>query len=52
MGIPPTNKKVTVHGIGLVRIAGNRQVERGEEMDALGMMQQIGTVPQPELAKK
>jgi steroid delta-isomerase-like uncharacterized protein len=52
MGILPTNKQVTVHGIGLFRLAGNKQVERWEEMDALGMMQQLGAVPQPELAKK
>jgi steroid delta-isomerase-like uncharacterized protein len=44
-GIPPTNKKVKVWAIAIVRIAGGKFVEGWERMDTLGMMQQLGLVP-------
>ena len=47
MGIPPTGKQVTVTGIAIDRIAGNKIVENWANMDMLGMMQQLGVVPPP-----
>jgi steroid delta-isomerase-like uncharacterized protein len=46
-GIPPTNKKVTVWGISIDRIAGGKFVESWERYDTLGLMQQLGLVPTP-----
>jgi len=46
-GIPPTNKKMTIWGIYIDRIAGGKFVETWERFDTLGMMQQLGIVPTP-----
>ena len=43
-GIPPTNKKVTMWGIYIDRVAGGKFVETWEGFDTLGMMQQLGLV--------
>ena len=51
MGIPPTNKKVTVWAMSIYRIAGGKFVESWEMMDTLGMMQQLGVVPTPKKEK-
>jgi steroid delta-isomerase-like uncharacterized protein len=45
MGIPPTNKQVTVTGIVVDRIAGGAVAESWGEFDQMGMMQQLGVVP-------
>ncbi len=45
MGIAPTNKAVTVTGIGIDRIANGKIVEHWESWDQMGMMQQLGVVP-------
>ena len=47
MGIPPTNKKLTVWEIDIIRIAGGKFVESWARMDTLGMMQQLGLIPTP-----
>jgi len=47
MGIPPTNKKVTVWAITIYRIAGGKFVEGWEMSDTLVLMQQLGLVPKP-----
>jgi hypothetical protein len=47
MGIPPTNKKVTVWRIEIDRVAGGKFVEAWERYDTLGVMQQLGVVPMP-----
>jgi len=47
MGIPPTNKKVTVWGISIVRIVGGKLVEEWDSYDMLGWMRQLGPVPTP-----
>jgi steroid delta-isomerase-like uncharacterized protein len=44
-GIPPSNKKVNVNGISIVRVAGGKIVEDWVSEDTMGMMQQIGVVP-------
>ncbi len=45
MGIPPTGKQGTVTGIGIARFEGGKIVEAWVELDALGMMQQLGVIP-------
>jgi len=47
MGIPPTNKKVTMWGIVIDRIAGGKIVEDHGIFDTLGLMRQLGLVPTP-----
>ena len=47
-GIPPTNKKVTMWEISIVRIAGGKVVEEWARYDTLGVMQQLGAVPTPQ----
>ena len=46
LGIPPTQKKVSVDGIWMHRIAGGKIVESWNCWDTLGMLQQLGVVPQ------
>jgi steroid delta-isomerase-like uncharacterized protein len=46
-GIPPTNKKVTVWGIDIDRVAGGKFVEGWCRFDTLGMMQQLGLILGP-----
>jgi steroid delta-isomerase-like uncharacterized protein len=48
-GIAPTGKTVTVLGTSINRIAGGKIMESWVIWDALGMLQQLGVVP--ELAK-
>ena len=50
MGIAPTGKEVTVSGITISRLAGGKIAEEWELMDALGMLVQLGAVPQPATA--
>jgi len=47
MGIPPTNKKMTMWMIQIFRIAGGKIVEGWSRTDTLGLMQQLGVVPTP-----
>ena len=47
MGIPATNKAVTVTSIGIARVSGGKIVEEWENFDEMGMMQQLGVVPPP-----
>lgn len=46
MGVAPTGKEVTVSGITISRIANGKIAEEWELMDALGMLVQLGAVPQ------
>jgi steroid delta-isomerase-like uncharacterized protein len=46
MGIPPTGAQVTVSGIEFDRVSGGKIEETWVSYDALGMMQQLGVVPQ------
>jgi steroid delta-isomerase-like uncharacterized protein len=46
MGIPPTGKKVSWTGIIIYRLDDDgKVVERWQDFDALGMLQQMGAVP-------
>ena len=47
-GIAPTNKQVKVTGIVIYRIVDGKIVEHWENMDMLGIMQQLGVVPSQE----
>ena len=46
MGIPPTGKAVTFTAIYVSRIAGGKYVEDSGIEDQLGLMQQLGAIPQ------
>ena len=46
MGIPPSGKPVTFNMIGIWRIAGGRIAEGWVNFDILGVMQQIGVIPE------
>jgi steroid delta-isomerase-like uncharacterized protein len=50
MGIAPTGKEVTVSGITISRLENGKIAEEWELMDALGMLVQLGAVPQPATA--
>ena len=45
-GTPPSNKYVKFQGCSLVRMAGGKEVEEWEFGDYLGLMQQLGVVPE------
>lgn len=45
-GIPPTNKKVDIDGITLVRMEGGKIAEERDFFDNLVFMQQLGLIPQ------
>jgi len=47
MGIPPTNKKVTVWAFSIDRVAGGKIVEEWGTYDTLGLMKQLGLAPTP-----
>jgi predicted ester cyclase len=46
MGIPPTGKVVTYTCIYIDRFAGGKWVEEWGSIDLLGLMQQLGAIPQ------
>ena len=46
MNIPPTNKSVMLKGIDILLVENNKIVERWGEFDALGMLSQLGVLPQ------
>jgi steroid delta-isomerase-like uncharacterized protein len=46
-GTPPTGKRVTVTGIDIFRISGGKLVELRQQVDNLGLLQQLGVIPAP-----
>ena len=46
MSIPPTGKQVSIGLIDIVRVAGGQVVEHWSIGDNLGMLQQLGVIPQ------
>jgi steroid delta-isomerase-like uncharacterized protein len=48
-GIAPTGKQITISGVTIARLANGKMGEGWVNWDALGLMQQLGVVP--ELAK-
>jgi steroid delta-isomerase-like uncharacterized protein len=47
MGIPPTNNRVTLTGMSIERVSGDKIVETWDSYDAMGLMQQLGVIPEP-----
>src|SRR5215208_2186107 len=47
MGVPPSGNRVEVAGITISRIEGGKVAEEWDSYDALGLMQQIGAIPEP-----
>ena len=47
MGIPATGKKVRTSGISILRIAHGKIAEQWDSFDNLGMLQQLGVIPEP-----
>jgi steroid delta-isomerase-like uncharacterized protein len=45
-GIAPTGKQITIYGITVARISNGKMAESFVNWDALGLMQQLGVVPQ------
>jgi predicted ester cyclase len=45
MGMPATGKTYTIEELHLFRIAGGRVAEHWHQMDAMGMMKQLGAAP-------
>jgi steroid delta-isomerase-like uncharacterized protein len=52
MGIPPTGKKAEVSGILIDRFSGGKIAETLGRWDTLGLLRQIGAVPEPEMAEQ
>jgi steroid delta-isomerase-like uncharacterized protein len=48
-GMPPTGKQVTLSGTDIDRIANGKVVECWSYSDDLGLMQQLGAIPTPEM---
>lgn len=47
VGIPATGKTSVTIGMTMYRVAGGQIVESWNNWDALGMLQQLGVLPQP-----
>jgi steroid delta-isomerase-like uncharacterized protein len=46
-GVPPSGRTVSLPGINIWRVRDGRIVERWGRLDDLGLMRQLGLVPQP-----
>ena len=44
-GIPPTGKHVTFTGTDIFRFVGGKIAEQWADLDALGLLQQLGVIP-------
>jgi steroid delta-isomerase-like uncharacterized protein len=47
LGVPPSANHVEIGGMTINRISGGKIAETWSTYDALGMMQQMGAIPQP-----
>ena len=47
VGIPPTGKRVRITGIAIARISNGQLVEEHANTDGLGLMTQLGVIPEP-----
>jgi predicted ester cyclase len=45
MGLPPTNKKINVNGMDIVRFVNGKAVEHWGYLEEMKMMDQMGTMP-------
>lgn len=46
-GFPATGRSAIWTGMDIIRLAGDKMVERWSERDFLGMLQQVGAIPKP-----
>lgn len=46
MGVPPTGQRVAWQGMGFFRVANGRITERWSTHDLLGLLQQVGIIPE------
>ena len=46
-GVPPTGKRFTIEGMFIDRITKGKVIERWGQLDAMGMMVQLGVIPTP-----
>jgi predicted ester cyclase len=51
-GIPPTDKQVAFSSIEIDRMVDGKVVEHWFEMDLLGLMRQLGAIPEPEQSEE
>jgi steroid delta-isomerase-like uncharacterized protein len=51
-GCPPTGRKVRISGIDIDRFASGKVVECWPEVNELGLLQQLGVLPAPELVAR
>src|SRR5436190_7142778 len=47
MGLPPTGERINITGMDIWRAANGKLAEHWDQMDFLGMMQQLGMIPPP-----
>jgi len=47
LGVPPSGNRVELSGMTVNRFSGGKIAETWTNYDALGMMQQIGAIPEP-----
>lgn len=50
LGVPPTGKQIALQGISIYRLEGGRVTDIWWATDTLGLLQQLGAIPQPEQA--
>ncbi|MEM3096462.1 MAG: ester cyclase [Nitrososphaerota archaeon] len=44
LGLPPTNRKISIRTIGIMRFRDGKIVEEWENYDELGMLRQLGAI--------
>ncbi len=47
LGVPPTGKRFQTSAICIYRLVEGKVAENWEQMDTLGLMQQLGVIPAP-----
>ncbi len=47
LGMPPSGKTIKIEGIDIVRVANGKLVEHWGSTDNLGLMEQLGALPEP-----
>lgn len=47
MGIPATNKDVSMEGIAIHRVVDGKVVEHWAQVDGMGLLMQMGAIPPP-----
>ena len=45
MGIPPTGRQVTITDMAMLRVANGKFIEAWNNVDDLGLLQQLGVIP-------